>query len=143
MTTNFSTMSSGVYQIVNLIDPAKFYIGSAVNLRKRRSHHWSSLRHGRHSNNHLQHAWDLYGSDAFDFEPLIICGPEEAVVIEQGLLDKLHPHYNISKDAQVGLPSALGLKRSKETRQRMSGVRKGMKLSDEHRRNISRAKRGG
>ena len=49
--------TSGVYQITNKVT-GKFYIGSAVNFRKRWNTHKSCLRNNKHANKHLQRAWN-------------------------------------------------------------------------------------
>lgn len=59
-------MESGIYKIINLLNN-KFYVGSAVNLQRRRARHFSELRNKKHSNKHLQAAWDKYGEAAFIF----------------------------------------------------------------------------
>jgi len=57
---------SGIYMILNTIND-KYYIGSAINLSKRRSNHFSDLRRNVHSNIHLQRAYNKYGEMNFKF----------------------------------------------------------------------------
>jgi len=57
---------SGIYKIINVVNN-KFYVGSAVDLRRRKTRHFSELRLGKHNNAHLQAAWDKYGEKAFTF----------------------------------------------------------------------------
>lgn len=59
-------MAQGIYKIINVVNN-KFYIGSAVNLRKRKARHFSELRTGKHKNRHLLAAWNKYGEQAFVF----------------------------------------------------------------------------
>lgn len=59
-------MNQGIYKIINVVNN-KFYIGSAVNLRKRKARHFSELRTGKHKNRHLLAAWNKYGEQAFIF----------------------------------------------------------------------------
>lgn len=59
-------MAQGIYKIINVVNN-KFYVGSAVNLRKRKARHFSELRTGRHNNRHLLAAWNKYGEQAFIF----------------------------------------------------------------------------
>jgi group I intron endonuclease len=59
-------MNQGIYKIINVVNN-KFYVGSAVNLRKRKSRHFSELRTGKHNNRHLLAAWAKYGERAFVF----------------------------------------------------------------------------
>jgi group I intron endonuclease len=60
-------MNQGIYKIRNLLND-HFYIGSAVNLKRRKSRHFSELRNKKHNNKRLQAAWDKYGEEAFIFE---------------------------------------------------------------------------
>lgn len=44
---------SGIYRIINVINN-KFYIGSAINLRKRRNTHFEQLNNNKHHSIYLQ-----------------------------------------------------------------------------------------
>lgn len=59
-------MSRGIYKIINVVNN-KFYVGSAVDLKRRKTRHFSELRTGKHNNRHLQSAWIKYGEQAFVF----------------------------------------------------------------------------
>jgi len=59
-------MARGIYKIINVINN-KFYVGSAVDLKRRKTRHFSELRNGKHNNKHLQAAWVKYGEQAFVF----------------------------------------------------------------------------
>ena len=48
----------------------KVYVGSAVNVQSRLRTHKSNLNLNKHSNKHLQAAYNLYGSDQFEFRIL-------------------------------------------------------------------------
>lgn len=61
-----NTVQQGIYKIVN-IQNDNFYIGSAVNLARRRARHFSELRNNKHNNKHLQAAWNKYGECSFVF----------------------------------------------------------------------------
>lgn len=60
------TMARGIYKIINIINN-KFYVGSAVDLKRRKTRHFSELRNGKHNNRHLQAAWVKYGEQSFIF----------------------------------------------------------------------------
>lgn len=57
---------SGIYKIINVLNN-KFYVGSAVDLRRRKTRHFCELRTGKHKNAYLQAAWNKYGEKAFTF----------------------------------------------------------------------------
>lgn len=59
-------MKSGIYKIINVVNN-KFYVGSAVDFKRRKRIHWWKLRRGDHVNKHLQSAWNKYGEKAFTF----------------------------------------------------------------------------
>jgi group I intron endonuclease len=65
-------MARGIYKIINVVNN-KFYVGSAVDLKRRKTRHFSELRTGKHNNRYLQSSWDKHGEQAFVFvvvEPL-------------------------------------------------------------------------
>jgi group I intron endonuclease len=59
-------MGRGIYKIINVVNN-KFYVGSAVDLKRRKTRHFSELRTGKHKNRHLQAAWVKYGEQSFVF----------------------------------------------------------------------------
>lgn len=58
---------SAIYRILNVAND-HFYVGSSVNVRRRRWEHWDSLKKGTHHCEALQTAWAEFGEDAFEFE---------------------------------------------------------------------------
>lgn len=140
-------MNRGVYEIKNIAN-GKSYIGSAaISFARRWNAHRQRLRRGIHTNKHLQAAWIKYGSDAFEFKPLIICAREHAVAYEQLCLDAFKPQYN--KCPTAG--SMIGYKFSAKDCARKSAALignkhaaggKGRRLAFEHRMKISAAMRG-
>lgn len=59
-------MARGIYKIINITNN-KFYVGSAVDLKRRKSRHFSELRNNKHNNAKLQNAWNKYGESSFIF----------------------------------------------------------------------------
>jgi len=107
-------MNIGIYKITNKIN-GKFYIGSTSNklgFNKRWQKHKRELNINKHSNLHLQNAWNKYGETSFSFEILETCEKEKCIEKEQFYIDTLNPQYNICKIAG----STLGKKHSIETR---------------------------
>lgn len=93
--------SPGIYKIQNRVT-GDFYIGSSVDVYKRMYQHQTLLRNDRHHSPHLQHAWNKYGQDNFEYVVLEYVDVEtklELHTIEQRYLDDLCPVYNISRDA--------------------------------------------
>lgn len=79
--------SSGIYQI-RCIPADKIYIGSAVDLRARWSHHLRGLRKGRHHNPHLQAAWEKYGEASFEVAVLQLVPSSDLLRVEQDWIDR-------------------------------------------------------
>lgn len=68
--------TSGIYEIVNLIN-GKRYIGQTSNLYRRQYSHITKLNQNIHPNKHLQNAWNKYGKDAFEFQVLEYCSVDD------------------------------------------------------------------
>jgi group I intron endonuclease len=69
-------LAAGIYQILNKTN-SKSYIGSAVDITKRFSHHRWCLRKGSHANSYLQKSWGKYSEEGFEFKTLIECLPSD------------------------------------------------------------------
>jgi len=54
----------GLYKLVNRAT-GQCYVGQSQRMRKRIREHFRLLRHGKHTNPHLQHAYDKYGPESF------------------------------------------------------------------------------
>ena len=105
------TNGSGIYKI-SFNGSSKFYIGSAVNLNKRRINHLSDLRKERHPNTIMQRMFNKYGEMNFIFEVIENVSSEHDLINrEQFYINTLMPTINILKIAN----SSLGLKHTDET----------------------------
>lgn len=114
---------AGVYRIT-CKPTGKFYIGSAYCFRSRWNLHKVMLRKGKHDSKHLQHSWNKYGSDAFDFEVLLVCDKANVLMYEQIFLDALQPVFNTHKIAG----SAAGHRHSKEAKHHMSRAQRDRRI---------------
>lgn len=131
---------SGIYVILHK-KSGKIYLGQAQNIRLRWNKHRSELNLNKHPNPHLQAAWNKYGAKAFQFKILERCSIEQLDIREQHYLD-IYAHqdncYNLSSQAGT----VRGIKRSIETRKRISEALKGHRLSAQTRLKIGVANRG-
>lgn len=128
----------GIYAIINRVN-RHVYVGSTVNVAQRKQDHFKTLKAGTHSNAHLQHAYDRYGSDVFAFVVLeLVEHVDHLLVREQHYIDTLNPEYNIARTAG----SSLGVKRSPEFKKKISIVHTGRKHTIESRLNMGAPKRG-
>ena len=133
-------MNTGIYTITNLINN-KIYVGSALAaFNKRFNQHKSDLKKNKHSNPHLQKAWNKYGKDNFIFEILETHPPEISISIELYWVNILNVRnskygYNINSPTE----GRLGLKHTEESKLKMHFAQLGDKshmygksLSKEH-----------
>lgn len=123
-------MNCGIYKITS--PSGNFYIGSAVNFKKRWNLHLHRLKNKTHENSKLQKAFLKYGQEGLKFEKLIICSKIDLLSYEQKLIDFFKPVYNICMIAG----SRLGVKASEHTKNKM---RKPKSLL--HKENLSKAQK--
>lgn len=93
----------GIYQIKNVIN-GNIYIGSSNDILGTRwkKGHIPDLIKGRHTNGHLQNAWNKYGQNNFEFsviEECSDCSEENLEEREQWYFNNWAPEYNIVKTA--------------------------------------------
>lgn len=106
---------SGIYRITCIVT-GKFYIGSAVNLRRRHQEHFRDLHRNAHYNRKLQRAWNKHGKEAFVFDILeFVLILEFLTVREQYWFDKLSPFGDKGFNIAPTAGSVLGMKSSPET----------------------------
>ena len=110
--------TSGIYKIENLVN-GKCYIGQAENLHRRINAHINGLNGDCHFNDHLQRAWDKYGSDSFSFCVLEECDIEELDDKEIYYI-RLYNAYSSGYNKSTGGKSNRGWKHTEETKKRMS-----------------------
>lgn len=147
--------TSGIYRIT-CTTTGMFYIGSAVNLQRRRHYHFSELQRNIHKNPKMQHAFSKYGKDSFTFEVLeFVLIPEMLTAREQYWFAKLKPFgkngFNIcptagsnlgKKASSATLEKLRGKVPSAETRARISAANRGRIVSEATRTRIGTANRG-
>ena len=131
-------MKSGIYRIE--LGNGNYYIGSSVNVSKRKREHLSYLRIEKHCNKRVQRAWNKY--QIFDFVILELCDESELIKKEQVLLDL---HFRDAKNLNIspvaGSPM-LGRRHSEASKAKMSaGVRLRPPMSDATRQKISVAQK--
>lgn len=86
----------GIYSIVNTFN-SKIYIGSTIQINRRKTEHWYLLKHNRHPNRHLQNAWNKYGEKAFEFRIVELCIDDVLIQREQSWIN-----YYKSMDRNFG-----------------------------------------
>jgi group I intron endonuclease len=129
---------SGIYQIQSKIEPERIYIGSAINVTRRWKCHLSDLRKNKHHSIKLQRHFNKYGENDLQFSVLRNCEKEYLIINEQSLIDICNPYFNICKIAG----SPLGVKRSEETKKKISKLHKGRIFSTERKKQMSDYRKG-
>jgi hypothetical protein len=110
-------MNTGIYAITHK-STGRCYVGSAKNLRSRKSQHFKQLEKKTHHSKKLQNACNKYGLDAFEFSTLLYCDQENLLMYEQILIDAMSSYtkgFNVCPKAG----SRLGSSHDKETVSRM------------------------
>jgi group I intron endonuclease len=124
---------SGIYRID--LGNGYFYIGSAVDLGRRKNSHTAHLKKSKHRNIKMQRCWDKY--KIFEFTILEKCEIEFLLIREQIYLDKYKDNLKNINIASNAASPMLGRKHSAESRAKISKGNKGKKVSDEQRLNMS------
>ena len=131
---------SGIYCIFNMRN-GKLYIGSAKKLIDRTTRHIKDLMVGKHRNRYLQRAWNKDGIISFLFIVIEYCDIDKLIEREQywfSQFDFDNQLYNLCPVAG----SSLGVKRSDETRKKLSERCKGRVQSEETRNKLSNVAKG-
>jgi group I intron endonuclease len=132
----------GIYKITCLTT-SKFYLGSTVNLRRRKKEHFTALRHNKHHSQSLQRAWNKYGEQAFTFEVVELVLPVALASREEYWFKKLKPFshngYNIAINAEAPMR---GRKQTPEAIEKTRQAKLGTKHTPEQLENMRQAMLG-
>lgn len=115
----------GIYKLYFDSDN-RFYIGSTNDLQERLQAHTRAINKQKHFNRYFQRLCLKLGVENLKYEILAKCPQEYLLNMEQWFIDKLKPELNLAKT--VGRPPA--------------NRKRGYKMSEEAKQNISKAKTG-
>ena len=139
----------GIYIILSKIDGKK-YIGQTIGFKKRFKYHRITLRGNKHRNPHLQHAWNKYGEENFEFIEFFPCEREKFGYWELFFVRKFNT-LDQTEGYNIHIPDGKGrgFSLSDETKAKISAAQQGDKnwnkgktLSPETRKKISDSLRG-
>ena len=128
---------SGVYLIVFPFTKW-YYVGSAVNIRKRKGRHTNDMVNNIHTRL-MQNVYNKYGDP--DFYIIETCEKEDLLKVEQYYIDLFKPTLNMAQIAG----STYGVKHTDDAKQKIGEANKSRKykpLTAEHRRKIGEANKG-
>ena len=117
-------MQSGVYCFRNIVNN-KIYVGSSVNVFRRKQEHLKALRTKKHFNTHMQYAFNKYGEANLEFTMLEeVVAHTQLVPREQYWIDyydsaKRNKGYNISSTVNGGCVSLESRKKHSITNRRL------------------------
>lgn len=142
MSSDILPSASGIYRITCTVT-SNFYIGSAIDLQKRRREHLHALRHNKHTNSRLQRAFNKHGEQAFTFDVLeLVLLPEMLTAREQYWFEKLKPFGKKGYNLDPVAGSRYGSTHSPETREKLRLANLGKKQSEETRQKRSEQGKG-
>lgn len=131
-------MNIGIYSISH--SSGDIYIGSSIELKKRRYYHKDRLRKGTHFNPKLQAAWNKYGEDAFTFSVVeYVLEKSQIIVREQYWIDANTGRlYNLCPVAG----NTMGRTHTAATREKIRKANLGKKATDQAKSNMAASQRG-
>jgi group I intron endonuclease len=138
---------SGVYILEHKSKTGLLYVGSTgifnerkgkIGFARRFSNHINDIKNKKHSAKYLQNICTKYGIDGLFMKIVEITTPDQAIIREQFYIETLKPRLNTNKIAT----SCLGIKRSIETRNKLSKILKGRKITEEQSRQRSERMKG-
>lgn len=146
--------ASGIYAIRNVTN-GKIYIGSSIDIFRRRNQHLRALRNNSHYNHYLQRAWNKSCEKNFSFEVLEYVSEENQLLEKEKIwIDKFsNISYNlievVEKDLRPSLETRTKIAKAlkgkvvtEETKRKMSDANRGKTISEETRQKMSEARKG-
>lgn len=133
---------SGIYKITNIVN-GNFYIGQSVDIESRWKSHLYELKKNIHGNEHIQRAWNKYGSNNFTFEIIEECENDVLNNRELYWMNELKPQYNIAGGGDSIYTMLESTKKKiSESQSGYNNYWYGKKLSIEHKKKLSEIKKG-
>lgn len=152
---------STIYKIVHK-DTGRCYVGRSDNIKERLQRHKNSLRRNKHHSPHLQHAWNKYGEEAFEFVIIKETDIEDDWLAEQTAIDSEQSTFNAYRSAKAtrkgtkqpevfreeqrqrmkGNTLSVGRVHSEEEKLKRANSIRGMKRTEEQRQRMSEAMTG-
>lgn len=128
---------SGIYCWLNKINN-KYYIGSSINLNNRINDYFQDGYKKDNASSIIVRAIVQYGLENFYLIILELTEKDNLLIREQYYIDEFKPKYNILKLAA----NSLGFKHTKKTKNILSKLAKGRKLSLEVKQRMSENRKG-
>jgi len=121
----------GIYTITNSLNN-KIYVGYSQDIMSRFRDHIKNLKANKHSNNHLQRAWNEQSGNNFVLEVLEECGNNLLCALEHYWCNTLNTHNDeFGYNQKLTNPNDRRVKVSKEQKKKISETLTGRKLPKE------------
>lgn len=113
----------GIYLITNIVNNKK-YVGQSINIQQRWKQHIYYLNNNKHSNRHLQGAWNKYGESNFTFSILESCDQQDAAFLNarEKFWIQEFDSYNNGYNLDLGGQGSSGYKHTEEELQKMRQI---------------------
>lgn len=133
----------GIYKIIHK-ESGKYYIGSTVSFRKRWISHRYKLNNNFHENDHLQNAWNKYGSREFEFLVVeYVDNKNDLLTLEQFYLDKIKSDFENKIDSHYNQRyDAFKLKMTEEMKEKIGNANRGRKHTNVAKSKMSFSRKG-
>jgi group I intron endonuclease len=119
---------TGIYKIESKIHPDRIYIGSSIDIRRRWENHRYELKKNIHASNKFQNHYNKYGASDLIYTMIESCESNKLIEREQYYIDTLKPFFN----NRIIANSQLGIKRSEETKRKLSESRQGWYVGEKN-----------
>jgi group I intron endonuclease len=113
----------GIYKI-SFLDSKNVYIGSSINIGRRKSVHLCCLRNNKHYNKHLQNAYNLYGENNMTFEIVVLCEQEQLLVFEEQKIKEHNSYLKGYNMVEKPTKTNFGFKHTEDNKEKMSSSAK-------------------
>lgn len=118
MTSSTDRHKSGIYGIYCKVN-GKWYVGQAKNITRRNQEERRELNAGTCHNKHLQHAWNKYGAQSFDWVVLFDCPVADLDHWETVWIERLNS-FAAGFNKTLGGGGARGFKHTPEWKEQAS-----------------------
>lgn len=128
----------GIYKITNVITN-DIYVGKSLDINNRFKKHISDFKNNKNKNKYIQDDYNKYGLNNFKFEIIELCNSNELLTKERFWIKKIGT-YNIYFSNKVRHLTEEHKQNLSKAKKGKPSPRKGVLLSESHKRNLKKPK---